>query len=185
MNTVVTSREAILEVSRQLIQEQGWSAVNIRNVAAACKVSVGSIYNYFGSKTELTAAAIESIWKDIFHFPEQETDFTDFSHCVNWIFRCMEKGAEKYPGFFTLHSMSFLGDEKPDGQKRMAQSWEHIQNVLLTVLLRDKNIRPGAFHEPLTPQKFTDLIFSLIISALIRQNYDSSAILELIKRTIY
>ena len=49
MNTVVTSKEDILKVSRKLIQQQGWSAVNIRSVAAACGVSVGSIYNYFDS----------------------------------------------------------------------------------------------------------------------------------------
>ena len=33
MNTVVTSKEAILKVSRELIREQGWEAVNIRAVA--------------------------------------------------------------------------------------------------------------------------------------------------------
>ena len=43
MNTVVTSRTAILEASRQLIREKGWSALNIRSVAGACGVSVGSI----------------------------------------------------------------------------------------------------------------------------------------------
>ena len=52
MNTVVTSKEKILKTSRELIQEQGWSAVSIRSVAAACEVSVGSIYNYFDSKTD-------------------------------------------------------------------------------------------------------------------------------------
>ena len=41
------------------------------------------------------------------------------------------------------------------------------------------------FNEILTPQKFTDIIFSLIISALIQQNYDCTAILEMIKKTIY
>ena len=36
MNTVVTSKEEILKTSRELIQQQGWSAVSIRSVAAAC-----------------------------------------------------------------------------------------------------------------------------------------------------
>ena len=36
MNTVVTSKEEILKTSRELIQQHGWSAVNIRSVAAAC-----------------------------------------------------------------------------------------------------------------------------------------------------
>ena len=35
MNTVITSKEAILETSRKLIQENGWAAVNIRSVAQA------------------------------------------------------------------------------------------------------------------------------------------------------
>ena len=39
MNTIVTSKEEILKISRDMIQQQGWSAVNIRSVAAACGVS--------------------------------------------------------------------------------------------------------------------------------------------------
>ena len=61
MNTIVTSKEEILKTSRALIQEQGWSAVSIRSVAAACGVSVGSIYNYFDSKAELVSATVESV----------------------------------------------------------------------------------------------------------------------------
>ena len=65
MNTVVTSKEDILKASRELIRERGWSAISIRSVAAACGVSVGSIYNYFDSKAELMSAAVESVWRDI------------------------------------------------------------------------------------------------------------------------
>ena len=50
MNAAVTSKEEILKTSRELIRQQGWSSVSIRSVAAACGVSVGSIYNYFDSK---------------------------------------------------------------------------------------------------------------------------------------
>ena len=58
MNTIVTSKEQILETSRELIRQQGWTAVNIRTVAAACGVSVGSIYNYFDSKSALVSATV-------------------------------------------------------------------------------------------------------------------------------
>ena len=58
MNTVVTSKEEILKKSRELIQENGWASVNIRSVAAACGVSVGSIYNYFESKSALVSATM-------------------------------------------------------------------------------------------------------------------------------
>ena len=202
MNTVITSREAILSECRQFVKDRGWQALSIRNVAAACGVSVGSIYNYFDSKSDLTAATVESIWHDIFHLSGQETGFTCFSDCVGWIFDRLKEGGEEYPGFFTVHStIGLLGDGKTDGtedgdisgtenhkgnaKQRMAQSWEHIQKELNAVLARDKNVRPGAFNDILTPQKFTEIIFSATISALIRQNYDDSAVLELVRRTIY
>ena len=63
MNTVITSKESILKVSRELIANQGWAAINIRTVAAANGVSVGSIYNYFDSKSDLVSATVESVWQ--------------------------------------------------------------------------------------------------------------------------
>ena len=74
---MATSKADILKTSRELIQQNGWAAVNIRAVAAACGVSVGCIYNYFGSKTELVSAAVESIWNDIFRHPEDEAVFQE------------------------------------------------------------------------------------------------------------
>ena len=92
MNTVVTSKEDILKTSRELIRQQGWSALNIRSVAAACGVSVGSIYNYFDSKAALVGAAAESIWCEIFHRPKDTGVFQDTQACITWIYERMEYG---------------------------------------------------------------------------------------------
>lgn len=89
MNTVVTSREDILKASRELIQRQGWQGLSIRAVAAACGVSVGSIYNYFDSKADLVGAAVESVWREIFHLPEDGTVFRDTQACVAWMYERM------------------------------------------------------------------------------------------------
>lgn len=185
LNTVITSKEHILDVSRRLIQEQGWAAISIRSVASACGVSVGSIYNYFDSKSDLAAETIESIWQDIFHFPEQQPGFNSFPDCVQWIFDRMKQGNEKYPGFFTLHSMSFVEEEKSNGRRLMNQSWNHIRTVLCTFLINDPQVRPEAFHEGFTPEGFSELIFSWILASLMQQNYDCRTILEVIRRSIY
>ena len=86
MNTVVTSKDDILKASRELIRERGWSAISIRSVAAECGVSVGSIYNYFDSKAELMGAAVESVWREIFHRPEDDAVFHDVVACFTWIY---------------------------------------------------------------------------------------------------
>lgn len=185
MNTVVTSKEEILKASRELIQQKGWSAVNIRSVAAACGVSVGSIYNYYDSKSALVGATVESVWCEIFHRPEDEDVFQDTQACITWLYGRMEYGCQQYPGFFTLHSLGFMGEDKSDGKQRMQQTWQHILEGLCSVLKRDNRVRPGAFTEQFTAEKFADLLFSLMLSALMRQDYDPSAVLEIVRRTLY
>ena len=117
MNTIVTSKEEILQTSRELIRQQGWSAVNIRSVAAACGVSVGSIYNYFDSKADLVGATVESVWSEIFHRPSDMSVFQNVESCITWMYERMAYGSEQYPGFFTLHSLGFMRKEKEDGKE--------------------------------------------------------------------
>ena len=185
MNTVVTSKEEILKTSRELIQREGWSAVNIRSVAAACGVSVGSIYNYFPSKSALVGAAVESVWCEIFHRPKDSSVFQDIQACITWLYQRMEYGCKQYPGFFTLHSLGFMGEDKSDGRQKMQETWQHILDGLCSVLQRDARVRPDAFTQQFTAEKFADLLFSLMLSALLRQDYDPSAVLEIVRRTLY
>lgn len=185
MNTAVTSKEEILKTSRELIRRQGWSAVSIRSVAAGCGVSVGSIYNYFDSKTDLIGATVESVWCEIFHRPEDDAVFQDVQACVAWMYQRMAYGCERYPGFFTLHSLGFLREDKSAGKQRMQQTWQHILAGLRSVLKQDVRIRPDAFTEQFTAEKFADVLFSQMLSALLRQDYDPSAVLEIVRRTLY
>ena len=185
MNTIVTSKEEILKTSRELIQREGWSAVNIRSVAAACGVSVGSIYNYFDSKAALMSATVESVWCEIFHRPEDGSVFQDTQACITWLYERMEYGCKQYPGFFSLHSLGFLGEDKSDGRQKMQQTWQHILDGLCSVLQRDAKVRPDAFTQQFTVEKFANLLFSLMLSALLRQDYDPSAVLEIVRRTLY
>ena len=52
-------RAAILETARQMIAEVGYAAVTVRDLAERCRVSVPTLYNQFGGKDALLAAAVE------------------------------------------------------------------------------------------------------------------------------
>ena len=185
VNTVITSKEAILATSRRLIREQGWEAISIRSVAKACDISVGSIYNYFTGKSDLIAATVESVWCDIFHMPDGRASFNRFTDCIEWAYESMRRGNETYPGFFSMHSMSFVGEDKAGGQELMAKSWNHIQDGFYTVLMRDENVNTAVFDEVFTPRKFVEIIFSLILSSLLRRDYDCAGIVGMAERLLY
>lgn len=185
MNTIITSKEAILKISRNIIINDGASSLSIRKVASACNVSVGSIYNYYESKSELLAATIESIWSEIFHQNQSSDVFNNISECITWLYDCLKYGNNKYPEFFSVHSIGFTGNEKADGKQRMYNAWEHILSNLRHVLLHDPDIRDDAFNSEFTPDKYANMIFSLIISDTMKKDYNPDFILEIIKRTLY
>ena len=185
VNTIVTSKAAILETSRKLIQQNGWAAISIRSVAQACNISVGSVYNYFDSKADLIAATVESVWCDIFHIPDGRDSFHRFTDCIEWAYESMRRGNEVYPDFFSMHSMSFVGEDKSSGQELMAKSWKHIHDGFLMVLMRDEQVNSAVFDEVFTPQKFVEIIFSLIISSLLRHDYDCAGIVGMVERVLY
>ena len=180
MNPMATSKENILQISRKLIQQNGWAGVNIRSVAAACGVSVGCIYNYFESKTDLLSATVESIWNDIFHHPEDEAVFQDTLSCVRWMYKQLEYGCQRYPGFFTHHALGFVQQDTADGKQQMQRAWQHILDALCTVLRNDTRIRADAFTA-----EFAETLFSLMLSALVRQDFAPSTVLEIVQRAVY
>ena len=97
----------------------------------------------------------------------------------------MAYGCQRYPGFFTLHSLGFVREERSDGKVLMQQTCQHILTGLCSVLKHDAKIREDAFTEQFTAEKFADVLFSLMLSALLRQDYDPYAVLEIVRRTLY
>ena len=148
----VTSDKAILQASRTLLQEQGWTALNIRSVAAACGVSVGSIYNRFGSKSQLVAATVESIWQEIFCLPQDPGAFADLISCVAWLFQRLEESRQTYPGFLSVHALCFSQEELDAGQRRMERPWAHIKQFTSLCWPRTPRCAQGHFTRGFPPR---------------------------------
>lgn len=185
MNLTATSKEAIIGACQKIVREKGLSAVNMRSVAKECNVAVGSIYNYFPSKSELLCGVIGCIWKDIFHMSGKRLEFTDFIECLTWLFESVKKGGEKYPDFVSMHTLSFAAEGKEAGRMMMERYFIHMKQSLLGVLENDTRVREGAFNEVLTQDMFVDYIFTIFISCLMdsKKNYDG--LMEIIKRYLY
>ena len=55
----------ILDKAREILLSQGYEALAMRRVAAACHVAVGTVYNYFPSKDMLVAQVILADWRTV------------------------------------------------------------------------------------------------------------------------
>lgn len=185
MNTIITSRDAILTKSREIVMEKGISSINMRTVANTCGVAVGSIYNYFPSKADLISATVEDIWKDIFHMKGEALVSERFIDCLDWLFGSIQTGCLRYPNFFTLHSVSFASNDKTKGRMMMESYIRHMKQCLLNILLDDVTVRQDAFNEKLAAEDFVGMIFTLMLSTLLQGANDCKSILEMVSRCIY
>lgn len=184
MNTIITSKEAILEASRKLAFETGLQSISIRSVATSCGISVGSVYNYFPSKADLIAATVEGVWETIFHNEAQNQQPEGFIECVIWLYDRIQKGSSEYPTFFTLHSMSFAVDDKEKGREMMAHYFIHMKAGLLQALSNDKCVREGAFTDGFTQTDFIDFIFYNVLNLSMKKEKNCNMLIEVIRRTI-
>jgi AcrR family transcriptional regulator len=64
--------ERILEATRELLAERGDSAVTVRELARRGGVSIPTLYNRFGGKDELIAAAVRSRFSGVLRSVEAE-----------------------------------------------------------------------------------------------------------------
>ena len=185
MNKVITSREELLAASKSIAAGQGLAALNMRAVAAAANVAVGSVYNYFPSKAELVTATVQDIWRGIFHDAGSCTQSGDFCACVEWLFASIRTGAAEYPDFLR-GQLSGVGAQVP---KKAGQAMEeavgHMRASLEQVLERDEKVRPNAFGADLDRKQFVAFVFSSLMAGLAREETDCATLLAVIRRVLY
>lgn len=185
MNKVVTSKEDILAVSKEMVIKNGIQEINMRNVAKQCGVAVGSVYNYFPSKNDLMIAVIDAIWKEIIQGISDCTLSSGFLENIEKLFYSVKSGGEKYPFFFSIHSMSVAKSGKDKGRETMNQYFESVKCDLLHSLQKDQRIKQEFFSEKCTQIDFIEFVFSNLISLLIRNQNSCDVLLEIVKGTIY
>lgn len=63
-NKAIIDKQHILDAAFSLACDEGLEHVNMRSVANACGVSVGSLYNYFPTKADLVSEVVALYWHD-------------------------------------------------------------------------------------------------------------------------
>lgn len=184
MNRVVTSAKDILAAGRELVERDGIQAVNMRSVAAACGVAVGSVYYYYPSKADLTAAIVQDIWEGI--LGQREESCTDsFPEYVAWLYGRMRSGTAGSSSFLAEHSLGFGNGGKGKGRQVMVNYFGRVEAALTTALRRDRRVGEGVFSETLAEEAFSGFVLRNLLGELSGGAADCGVLLEIIKKVLY
>lgn len=178
MKPAATSREEILNASRKLVSSKGWNDLSIRSLAAECEVSIGCLYNYFPSKNELLSATVTTIWREIFHLPPGMTEQSDLKAVLRQWYAQMAEGSKKYPGFAALHSALIAGEERKESAELMKRAWAQIIRTIKKLVETDPVVKQERLQGAFGAEQAAQVLFSILLSSVIREDYDSSLILQ-------
>ncbi|WP_311482678.1 TetR/AcrR family transcriptional regulator [uncultured Anaerococcus sp.] len=182
---MIISKASILKESREIVAREGLNALSIRKLAKQCNVAVGSIYNYFSSKDELMISTIESVWEDIFRIDDSDENYDNFLTYLGDIFNHLSVGIEKYPNFFTIHSLSFKSQSISKAKDSMSTYLDKLRDNMIEILDRDSDIKANAFDDEFTKDDLVRFILSTSLCFIVEKNYDQNLLLKIIKKIIY
>ena len=183
LNTVITSKEAIMQVCRRIVAEKGMNVLNMRLVADECGIALDTLYNYFAGKDAPVLAAVESIWRDIFHAGTPQETAPSFPGYVAVLYGRIQKGAEAYPGFLTGHSISIAASKRGEAKSVMEHTFAHMKAGMLEALRKDPPVPSNAFTPSFSQEDFVGFVQDQLLVLLVRGQPTCGALLEVIRRT--
>lgn len=151
-NRATISRDQILDTAYGLAERNSLAGLGIREVADACSMSVGSVYNYFPSKAHLVTAVVGRYWEralvDEDLHPRSDEGFFAFCHRLS----------DSLANPIRVFRDQWVGQMKAFDAKTLAVAHEsegvfftHIQKGLVTVLMSDDTIDKTKLTGPLEP----------------------------------
>lgn len=185
MASPIISKESILKVAKEIVSTEGLNALNIRKVARESGIAIGSVYYYFPSKDELLIEVIENVWEDIFRIDEMDYEEISFVDFIEKIFNHTEEGIEKYPNFFSIHSVAFKAQNTNKAKGSMRKFIDKFKDNLLISIENDEDINQNAFNSDFTKEQLIEFILTGLMSIVLQKNYDTKTLVYMIKKTIY
>ena len=174
-------RETMLECTRAIVAEQGIEAVNIRLLAQKAGISTGTVYNYFADKEEILLALTEDYWNKAMTEMAQGLSQSNFCTQLGEIYRFLNDRISHSAGVL-MHS---LRPVETAGRGSMHKMLGTLRTFLYEKLLEDGDIRPDAWDDSFTPERFAGFILVNLLTLLRSSEPDIELLISLVHRTLY
>ncbi len=178
-------KEQLVDAAYTLAEEKGLAALSIRKIAAACSISIGSVYTYFPTKTDLVCAVVERFFAktivEDFCRAEPGENFVLF---IRRFKKTMDELMGEYASTWLSEIQMLPHDEREFGQEVARARFGHIRHGLTHILRADTQIAPGVLVGPLEAEALASFVTDRLLAALSDQE-DLDTFFALLERALY
>ncbi len=173
MKAIDNIKETLLATAKDVIRDYGLADFNIRTIAKHAGVSIGTIYNYYPSKSELVFDTMEMLLRECVSVIETKTNDDLFMEFRNVYFSIL-----RYFDFFKgdiMDDLALLASSKNKPQSIVQmQHMSIFKDTFQKILERHHNEINPLIIEQFGINKVIELILTIFTSYLRKnnQNYD-------------
>lgn len=146
-------KQLILEKSKEILVNEGYTKLSMRNVAKACGIALGTIYNYYPTKKDLVIAMMEGYWEEYFHLLDEVVNSDkDFYVKLSEIFTDLNYFTKKFKQMWLRPEFYATPDFVETGVEREYVYFDELIKKLEALLLDEAskkdspiNIKLGSY----------------------------------------
>jgi len=170
-------RDDILSAAKEIAYEKGISNVNIRLVAKRSNVSIGTIYNYYETKSDLIIAIVEDFWRKAFKTIDIIVlENIDFYDKVQAIYEKLSIYVNQFKENWIEKLSHLTKDEKKGGKEIEKQYFKKIVFIISPIIENEKKLNI------LEREKVAILIVDNMLASLRKNKNDFTFFIEVLKK---
>ena len=164
---IESRRHLVLDAAEAVFQADGYQAATVDKIAEQAGVSVGTVYNFFGSKEKVYAKVIERVAEQMLsHVKQSILPLKDPELAIELLVRFRLSNFERHRLFLVLFSSERTSGAYPDAQtiSLNAKDWYYRYLDLIADIF-EGGMKRGAF-QPMHPLHLA-LSFEGVLSAFV------------------
>jgi len=170
-------RNDILSAAKEIAYEKGISNVNIRLVAQKSNVSIGTIYNYYETKSDLIIAIVEDFWNKAFKTIDIIVlENIDFYDKIQTIYEKLYVYVNQFKENWIKKLAHLTQNEKKGGKEIEKQYLIKIVCMISSIIEQEKKINI------LEREKVAILIVDNMLASLRKNKNDFTFFIEVLKK---
>lgn len=185
-NKPVISKQQILDTAFGIACASGLSGLSIRDVASACGVAVGTVYNSYPTKNDLVNDVVGRFWNEALadRMPRAAAG-DDFIGFCRELARQLSSALAKFRDDWLAEVAALDAQGLASARRREEACFAHIRRGLAVALEQDPHVRRERLEGPLAPDALCAFVWDSMLASIKRGDTSCDTLFALLKRTLY
>lgn len=180
------TKEYLVKIAMKIIDEEGIDALSIRRVAKDADIAIGSVYNYFESKSQLTFEVVRLLWDSVFIADlEDIVETQSYLVFIEEAYHRIHRHAKTYHTIFVGHFRSLSAEQRKESHKVHIEQISKFAIIFQRVLEKDPQINSDVWTTTFTQKEYNEFVIRNLLEYLRNDSNDITFLKTIVELTLY